>query len=248
MKKSLAIFAAIAFSITLARSAELRVAAAASLDESITEICALYSKKHGTLARPVLAGSNVLARQISQGAPIDVFLSADTRTMAKLNAEGHVTASTPLLENRLVVVVPSESEVKITSAEDLLTLQKIAIGDPAAVPAGVYAKKWLEAAGNWEKLSPRLVGTENVRGALAAVEAGNVQAAIVYKTDAATSTKVKTAFEVPSADSPEIIYPVAICTRATDPAEARKFLKFLRSPEATAIFQKRGFGIVEETQ
>jgi len=245
MERAFAIVTALALSITLARSAELRVAAAASLDESITEICDLYTKMHGTLARPVLAGSNVLARQISLGAPIDVFLSADNRTMATLIEAGHVTDSTPLLENRLVVVIPLESEVKITSAEDLLALRKIAIGDPAAVPAGIYAKKWLEAAGQWQKLSPRFVGTENVRGALAAVEAGNVQAAIVYKTDAAISTKVKIAFEVPPAELPEIIYPVAVCTRAADPAEARKFVKFLRSPEAKAVFKKRGFGIVK---
>ena len=229
----------------LTHAAELRVAAAASLTEAVTEITAAYAKESGKKATPVFAASNVLARQIEEGAPIDVFISADEANMTKVAKANLVKEPTPLLTNSLVVVVPDDSSAKIGSAADLDGLKRIAIGDPAAVPAGVYAKAWLSKAGLWEKIQPKTVPSENVRAALAVVEAGNVDAAIVYKTDAAISKKTKVAWSVPAADVPAIIYPVAICTASKQADEAKKFVEFLKSEKAAAIFKARGFGIAE---
>jgi len=230
----------------LARADEIRVAAAASLAEAITEISAAYEKEHGSKAAPVFAGSNVLARQIEEGAPVDVFISADAPTMEKLLKAKLVKDSTPLLTNTLVVAIPGDSEAKIASTADLDGLKKIAIGDPAAVPAGVYAKAWLTKAGLWEKIGPKCIGSENVRAALAAVESGNVDAAIVYKTDAAVSKKVKVAWTVPAGDAPAIVYPVAVVAATKHGAEAQRFVAFLKSDKAAGIFKARGFGMKTE--
>jgi molybdate transport system substrate-binding protein len=243
MKTILRSFALLATGL-LAHADEIRVAAAASLTEAVTEIAAAYGKESGGgKATPVFAASNVLARQIEEGAPVDVFISADEANMDKVAKANLVKDSAPLLTNSLVVVVPNDSSAKIGSAADLDGLKRIAIGDPAAVPAGVYAKAWLTKAGLWEKIQPKTVPSENVRAALAVVESGNVDAAIVYKTDAAVAKKCKVAWTVPAADVPEIIYPVAVCTGSKHAEEAKKFVEFLHSAKATEIFKARGFGI-----
>jgi len=233
--------------LAVARAGEVRVAAAASLSESITEIGAVYQNGHPeTKITPIFAGSNALARQIEAGAPVDVFFSADEKTMNGLVAGGRIDreAVTPLLSNALVVVVAADSTLSIGSAEDLATLQRLSIADPAAVPAGVYAKTWLTGRGLWENIQPITVGAENVRGALAAVEAGNADAAIVYRTDAAVSRKVKVAFHVPAAETPAIVYPLALCKEAPNPAEAKSFVAFLQGAQAADIFRKRGFTVI----
>jgi molybdate transport system substrate-binding protein len=228
------------------RAEEIRVAAAASLAEALTEISTAYQKETGTKATPVFAGSNVLARQIEEGAPLDVFLSADEATMDKLAKANLVKEPKDLLTNALVVVVPADSEAKVNGASDLSALKRIVIGDPVAVPAGVYAKAWLSKLGLWEKLEAKCVGSENVRAALAAVEAGNADAAIVYRTDAAISKKVKIAWSVPEAEAPPIIYPVAVCAASKHAEEARRFALFLRGNKASEIFKARGFGLKSE--
>lgn len=225
---------------------ELRVAAASSLSEAVTDLCTAYQKKQGSKVTPVFAGSNVLARQIEYGAPIDIFISADQVTMAKLVKAKLVRSVQPLLTNSLVVVVPSDSQQTFNSSSDLLSLKRIAIGDPTAVPAGVYAKTWLSEIGLWKNIEPKCVGAENVRSALAVVESGNVDAAIVYRTDAAVSEKSKIAWTVPDTESPVIIYPIAISTHSRDIAETARFIKFLRSKEGAEIFTARGFGIANE--
>ncbi len=243
MKTILRSFAILATGL-LAHADEIRVAAAASLTEAVTEIATAYGKEAGgNKATPVFAASNVLARQIEEGAPIDVFISADEANMTKVEKAKLVKDSAPLLTNALVVVVPNDSSAKVGSAADLDGLKRIAIGDPAAVPAGVYAKAWLTKAGLWDKLQAKTVPSENVRAALAAVESGNVDAAIVYKTDAAVAKKSKIAWTVPTADVPAIIYPVAVCTASKHTEEAKKFVEFLHSAKATEIFKARGFGI-----
>lgn len=229
--------------IMLTRAGEIRVAAAASLAEAMTEICKAYEAEHGGKATPVFAGSNMLARQIEEGAPMDVFISADESTMEKVRKAKLVKEPVPLLTNSLVVVVPEDSSVKIEAAVELGNLKRIAIGDPAAVPAGVYAKAWLTKADLWEEIEPKCVASDNVRAALAAVESGNVDAAIVYKTDAAVAKKAKVAWTVPAADVPAIVYPVAVCTGTKQEEDAERFAAFLKSEKATAIFKARGFGI-----
>jgi molybdate transport system substrate-binding protein len=227
----------------LVRAGEIRVAAAASLAEAVTEICSAYEKESGNKATPVFAGSNVLARQIEAGAPVDVFISADEATMEKLAKAKLVKDATPLLTNSLVVVVPEDSSAKIGTATDLGNLKRIAIGDPVAVPAGAYAKAWLTKTGLWERVGPKCIANENVRAALAAVESGNVDAAIVYKTDAAISKKAKIAWTVPAGDAPAIVYPVAVCSESKHAAEAERFAAYLKSEKAAAVFMTRGFGI-----
>ena len=224
---------------------ELRVAAAASLAEAVTAVAAAYHKENGGKVTPVFAGSNVLARQIEQGAPVDVFISADEATMEALEEKKLVRDITPLLTNSLVIMVPADSPAKLTAAEDLSGMKRIAIGDPAAVPAGIYAKAWLTKQGLWEALEGKFVGSESVRAALAVVAAGNVDAAIAYRTDAANSPKVKIAFSVPAGDGPSIVYPLAVCTATRNGDEATRFTRFLRSEAAGVIFTEHGFGLVK---
>ena len=120
-------------------------------------------------------------------------------------------------------------------------MRTLVIAEPSAVPAGIYAKQWLRSQGLWSKLIDRIVPTENVRGALAAVEAGNADAGIVYRTDAGISKKVDVAFEVTAAEGPGISYPVAALRRTTAPDSARAFLAYVHSPPALEVFRKLGF-------
>jgi molybdate transport system substrate-binding protein len=220
---------------------ELLVFGAASLTESVETLGKEYTEKTGQPVAFSFGASSDLARQIQAGAPADVFFSADTAKMDALEKAGLVRAADrrEFLSNALVVVVPSNATTKITSAVDLLGLSKIATGDPAAVPVGVYAKKWLTGLGLWEKLEPRIVPTLDVRGALAAVESGAVPAAIVYRTDAAIAKSVRIAYTVQ--DGPEIVYSVAPVNSSKHPSDAAAFVQFLAGPDGTAEFQKRGF-------
>jgi molybdate transport system substrate-binding protein len=226
-------------------AAEVMVFAAASLTDSLKEIAATYEKTSGDTIQFNLAASSTLARQIEAGAPADIFFSADEAQMNGLEKKGLIDPATrkSRLGNSLVVVVAIDSPLQIQSAGDLTnaSINKLALGDPKAVPAGVYAKAWLEKQQLWTVVEPKVIPTENVRAALAAVEAGNVDAGVVYKTDAGISKKVKVAYEVPAADGPVITYPVALVKDAPQSAAAQKFLNYLDSPEAGDIFKKFGF-------
>ena len=188
--------------------------------------------------------SSDLARQLVAGAPADAFLSADEAQLERVAASGRLVSRTrvPLLGNRLVVVVPSDAKEAPRDARGLLALPRLALADPHAVPAGVYARAWLEGRGLWAQLSPRVVPTVDVRAALAAVETGRVGAAVVYATDAAHSKRVRVAFEVPATESPRIVYPAAALTRGHAPAGGEAFVRFLQSPAARAILLRHGFG------
>jgi molybdate transport system substrate-binding protein len=147
------------------------------------------------------------------------------------------------LGNSLVVVVPSGSTLQIKSASDLTNagIKQIALADPRAVPAGVYAKGWLTRQQLWPAVEPKVIPTENVRAALAAVASGNVELGVVYKTDAAISKDVKVAYEVPRADAPDISYPMALVKGSPQPEAAKKFLDYLSSEEAGQVFTRFGF-------
>lgn len=234
--------------LTLACSSfagELRVSAAASLSEAMTEISDLYQKESGTKPQLNFGGSNALARQIEAGAPCDVFFSADEATLNQLLAKGllHENSVTKLLENSLVVIAPAGSALKISSAAELAAapIKRLALGDPAAVPAGVYARKWLESQKVWEMLSPKVVAAENVRAALAAVASANAEAGIVYKTDAMISKEVTVVHNIPATEVPPIIYPAAATKSSADPGAAIRFIGFLQSGKAAGIFRKHGF-------
>jgi len=175
----------------------------------------------------------------------DVFFSADEPLMDKVAGEGLVDAASrrSLLSNRLVVIVPLDSHLKVTGPADLAgpAVQKIALADPNAVPAGKYARAWLEKAHQWEAIRERVVPAVDVRAALAAVEAGGVEAGVVYSTDAAISKKVRVAYEVPESDAPLISYPVAAIKGRPQQDAARRVVDCLAGDEAGKTFESFGF-------
>lgn len=228
----------------------VRVSAAASLGDVLKAINVEFEKQAAIKVELNLGASNALARQIEEGAPTDVFFSADLAKMEALEKNGRIVTVTKesQLSNALVVVVPDDSTLQVKAGADLGSdaVKKVAVGDPKAVPAGIYAKEWLTRLGLWAAVEPKLVPTESVRAALAAVEAGNVEAGIVYRTDAGISRKVKIAYQVPASEGPQITYPMALVKDAAHPDEAKQYLEFLDSKEAVALFEKFGFIVLPE--
>jgi len=226
-------------------SADLNVFVAASLSDALTELGKAYEVRSGDNLHFNFAASSTLARQIKEGAPADVFFSADEEKMNDLSkAKLIVSASRrTLLSNTLVLVVARDQGPSLTQAEDLLkpTIRHLALGETQTVPAGIYARVYLEKKNLWNKLSEKVVAQESVRAALAAVEAGNADAAIVYKTDALISKKVKIAFEVPGSEGPKIAYPVAVLQPSKHHEAAQAFVDYLASPDAHHVFEKYGF-------
>ena len=222
----------------------LTVSAAISLTEAFADVAAAYRAAGGGPIHFNFAASNVLARQIISGAPVDVFVSADDLQMDVVESAGLLAAGTrvPVVANQLVVVV-GDRAASVTSARDLAApdIRRIAIGDPAAVPAGVYAKAYLERIGVWTRLAARIVPTTNVRAALTAVRNGSVDAALVYATDATTAKGLRVAEVISGPDSPSIVYPAAVVKTTRRAPAAARFLDFLRSPAAQTIFQRHGF-------
>lgn len=226
-------------------AAELTVHAAASLTDAMKEIAAAYEQESGDRVQLNLGASSMLARQIEEGAPADVFLAADEAKMDALEKKGLLVAGTRrrLLSNTLVIVVPANTRAQPQSAPDLAKpeFKKLALAETHTVPAGIYAREYLQQRGLWETLKDRVVPTENVRAALAAVESGNVDAGFVYKTDAFLAKTAKIALEIPTADAPKISYPLAVLQSSRDPERARRFADYLASPAALKIFVKFGF-------
>jgi molybdate transport system substrate-binding protein len=206
-----------------AHAAEVRVFAAVSLTEALEEIAAGYTRDRIVFH---FSASSLLARQIELGAPADLFLSADERSMNAL----HITTRVSVLSNTLVVV-----------GAPLARARSIALAEPSSVPAGVYARAWLQKIGMWERIAPKVIPTDNVRAALAAVDSGNVDAAIVYKTDARIAKRARIVFEVPRAQGPTISYPFALLRDAGEREAAMRFLQHLQSKAALRIFAKHGF-------
>jgi molybdate transport system substrate-binding protein len=229
-------------------AAEVTVFAAASLTDSLKEIAAAYEKTTSDKIRFNFAASNVLAQQIQAGAPADLFFSADEAKMDSLETAGLIVKDTrqDLLGNSLVVITPIPG-LKISEPGNLLkvAIKHFSIGDPKAVPAGVYAKAWLEKAGLWERLQTKIVPSENVRAVLAVVESGNAEVGIVYKTDAAISKKVQVALQIPATDGPKITYPVALLKDSRHAEAARKFLAHLADKQADETFAKFGFSVID---
>ena len=230
-----------------ANANELFVSAAASLTDALKEIDARFEKQTGTKIVLNLGASSMLARQIEEGAPADVFISADEAQMDRLHKQIAPETRKDLLTNKLVVVIRSDSSARIAELADLTKapFARIALADPQAVPAGVYAREVLKKAGLWEKIERKIVPAENVRAALAVVEAGNADAAFVYKTDALSSSKVRVALQIPAELAPKIVYPMAILANSAHRVDAGRFLEFLKSDEAVQVFEKLGFGIAK---
>ncbi len=226
-----------------ARAERALVFAAASATDALQEIGQAFTKVHGHPVDFAFGASSDLARQAVAGAPADAFLSADSAKLDQVEKAGLVQPGTreDLLSNRLVVVVPVDSKPRVASAAELRGVKRLALADPAAVPAGLYAKAWLERAGVWAELAPRVVPALDVRAALAAVEAGRVEAGVVYATDAAMSKRVRVVLTVPEAEGPRIVYPVAALSGGKAPEVGRAFVRFLRGDAARRIFERYGF-------
>ena len=220
----------------------VRIFAAASLADSLGEILDLFRASHGSVrVVPQFGASSDLARQIVAGAPAHVFVSADERQMDRVEARGFVEDGfrRDLLSNQLVIVEARAAPPGVRGPSDLERTERIALADPEAVPAGVYARQYLEKLGLWDRLRARVVPTLDVRAALAAVGSGNVDAGIVYRTDASLDRRVRVAFEVPRDEGPKIRYPLALMRGAG--AGARALHGFLVSREAGAVFERYGF-------
>jgi molybdate transport system substrate-binding protein len=223
--------------------AELNVYAASSLTDALKEIAVNYEAQGGSKVAYNFAASNVLARQIEESAPADIFFSADNAQMDRLEKADRIENGSrrPVLANSLVVVAPNDSKLELQSPADLRKVQRIAVGDPKFVPVGVYTRAFLEKAGLWKELESKIIPAENVRAGMAVVESGNADVAFVYLTDAKISQKVKIVLRIPLDQGPAIEYPVAIVKDAKHQAEAEKFLHCLTSDAAVTVFEKFQF-------
>ena len=222
----------------------LVVSVAASVSEALDEIAGLYRASTGVTVAINVGGSNTLARQIAEGARAGLFLSADEIQMDVVEKAGRIVPGTrsPLLTNELAVVVPRMAADFELSRVLNGSIARLAMGEPGAVPAGVYGRRWLEHEGAWARVQSKVIPFPTVRAVLSAVENGRVDAGIVYRTDAATSA-VRVVAAIPRAHHPylDISYPVAVI-KGPQEADAKKFLEFLKGPAARAVFDRRGFG------
>ena len=228
---------------TTARRGEVLVSAAASLAEVMERVARAYETRTGVSVVVNAGASNTLARQISAGAAVDLFVSADESQMDAVRSEIVASTRVNLLSNQLAIAVPADRPRRLQSARELVQpgFKRIAIGDPAAVPAGVYAKSYLQRLGIWEAVSARTVPSPSVRAALAAVENGAADAAIVYRTDLASTHRASLALAIPVADGPRIVYPAALIRSGRNRDAAARLLAWLQGPEATGIFRAAGF-------
>jgi molybdate transport system substrate-binding protein len=249
MRRLLAIAVALGMIATssFARAEDTIVFAAASTKDVISDIVALYAKSHTGHIVPSFGSSADLAKQIENGAPASIFISADVKWMDYVAKAKLIDADSRrnLLGNELVLIAPVDSTTP-TSLDNLagaLKGGKLAMGDPDSVPAGRYAKAALESLKQWTALEPSVVRAKDVRAALAFVERGEAAAGVVYATDALVSKKVRIAADFPSASHPPIVYPVALIA-GHDDAAARDFLAFLMGPQAREIFLSAGFTVI----
>jgi molybdate transport system substrate-binding protein len=236
-------------------AAPLTVFAAASLSEALRELAAQWAAQGHPAPRLSLAASSALARQIEQGAGADLFLSADEPWMDHLQARGLIVESTRVspIGNRLVLVAPAGpgQPVDLRRGTDLAALLgpggRLAVGDPAHVPAGRYAQAALQWLGQWEALLPRLARAENVRAALLLVERGEAPLGIVYATDAAASRRVRVVGSFPPGSHEPITYPFAVTRHAQQSpqhsAQAHAFHAVLSGAAAHPVWQRHGFSL-----
>jgi molybdate transport system substrate-binding protein len=253
---SIVVFAAFILTISCALLAPVAAAetvtvfAAASTTNAMTDIGKLFVEKKMGAFVPSFASSSTLAKQIENGAPANVFVSANEKWMDYLGERKLIDPGTRLnlLGNRIVLIAPADSKlgkVEISAEFNLSKLLgdgKLAMGDPDHVPAGMYGKKALETLGIWQSVQNKVARAKDVRAALALVERGEAPLGVVYETDAAITGKVVVVGSFPQDSHPPIVYPVALVKGGETPA-AKGFLEFLKTPEARAIFEKYGFSV-----
>ncbi len=230
-----------------AQPVELNISAAVSMKDALTEIQANYQKKSPNVKLVYnLGASGALQKQIEQGAPADIFISAAPKQMNELDAKNLINKATRknLVENKLVLVVPENSTLGLSKFEDITAakVQKLAMGETATVPAGQYGQQVLQKLGLWDKVKDKAVFAKDVRTVLTYVSTGNVEAGIVYKTDAVSpGAKVKIAATAPEGSHEPIVYPIAILSGTKQGKAAEEFLAYLAGPEGKAVFEKHGF-------
>jgi len=222
---------------------ELLVSAAASLTEAFKEIAPRFTAANrGVKVSFNFAASGPLLQQIVQGAPVDVFAAADQETMGRAEKGGHLLPGSRVnfVASSLVLVTPRSGTLNKLADLQIGAVQRIALGNPDSVPVGRYAKEALEKQRMWQPLSPKFVMAISVKQALEYVQRGEVEAGFVYGSDAvATRERVRVVAELPT--TTPMVYPAALVAGSTHPKEAAAFLRFLREPEAQAIFRKYGF-------
>jgi molybdate transport system substrate-binding protein len=228
----------------------LLVAAAASLQTALQEITPLYTQANRNQKIDYnFAASGALQQQIEQGAPVDVFISAAAKQMKALQEKGLLVSGTQnnLLTNRLVLIIPKQSAVSLTDFRQLVRSQvkRISVGEPRSVPAGQYATEVLQNLGILDRVRSKFVLGNNVKSVLTAVETGDVDAGIVYITDAKASDKVKVAATADRKLHSPIVYPIAVLKSSKSPAASKQYVEFLQSNPAKAVFEQYGFGIAK---
>ena len=232
---------------TAQQQTSLTVSAAISLSQALQELKIVYQSSNSNVIITYNFGaSGALGQQIQQGAPVDVFFSAATKQMNDLQQANLLLNDTrrKLLTNRLVLITPKNGVV-LSDFKQLIDarIQKIALGEPKSVPVGQYAQEMLTKIGLWQQLQPKLVLGNNVRQVLTFVESGNVDAGIVYTTDAKASDKVTVRLTAAENLHSPIVYPLAVIRNTRNPAAAKAFVEFLAGDRAKIVFQKYGFGI-----
>jgi molybdate transport system substrate-binding protein len=242
-------------SLPAARAGEATlVFAAASLKEALDDAIDAYRHASGREVKASYAASSALARQIEQGAPADILVSADLDWMDYVDGKGLIDRATrgDLLRNSLVLVAPKDSrvgEVTVGPGLDLAGLLgdgRLAVADVGSVPAGKYAKAALASLGAWPGIEGRLAQAENVRAALLLVSRGEAPLGIVYRTDAVSDPHVRVVGTFPAGSHPPIVYPAALTATARPGSGA--FLAFLRGPEAAAAFARQGFALAGDAR
>lgn len=225
----------------------LAVSVAASVSDVIGDLAARYRVSSRTVIDVNVGPSNSLARQIVNGAPVDLFVSADETQMEVVERAGRVVSGSRvhLLSNQLAVITPRDARVAVHGAQDLARadVRRVALAHPETVPAGVYARQWLERQGMWRSVQPKVIPLPTVRAALAAVREGRADAGVVYVTDARTSSDVVVTHLVPLDAAPTITYPAAVI-KGQRQEGAIRFLHYLQSDEARDVFVAAGFVVV----
>lgn len=243
MSTSRSLFALILALALPLSAADIRVSAAASLTDALRELGPLYERSTGNRLIFNFGASSTLARQIELGSSADVFISADEAKMDRLQQRGLISTPTRvrLLSNTLVVVVRKESKLAIREPRDLTKVRRLALAEPESVPAGIYARQWLRKIGLWDRVASKVIPTDNVRGALTALEIEAADAAIVYATDARIAKKARVAIAVDAAAGPAISYVVAAMSEAANPPLAREVVAWLQTRRALEVFARHGF-------
>ncbi|MGC2422235.1 MAG: molybdate ABC transporter substrate-binding protein [Candidatus Acidiferrales bacterium] len=246
------ILAATGFAVPQAaqQTAPITVSAAISLKDALDEIGSVYGHSHyGAKVTFNYGGSGTLQHQIEQGAPVDIFFPAAEKQMDALESEGLILAGTrrDVATNVLVLIAPANSSL-VKNFQDLARpeIKVVALGEPATVPAGMYAQQTLDHLGLLAAVEKKTVYAKDVRQVLTYVETGNADAGIVYQTDARISSQVRVVATAPADSHEPIVYPVAIIKGSRNIPSAQAFLNYIAGPEVRAIFVKHGFGLPEK--